>query len=98
MGPALTYARRYALFTLVGIAGEDDLDAPDLQAPAAQKQGPEQAAAQGHESGVSARPGLCGPFFSCRLRSRTPGTPPFFGNRDIFNKNREGDKARKGNY
>jgi len=29
-GAALTYARRYALFTLVGIAGEDDLDAPDL--------------------------------------------------------------------
>ena len=32
MGSALTYARRYALFTLVGIAGEDDLDAPDLSA------------------------------------------------------------------
>src|SRR5215211_5275637 len=30
MGSALTYARRYALFTLVGIAGEDDLDAPAL--------------------------------------------------------------------
>ena len=30
MGAALTYARRYALFTLVGIAGEDDLDAPEL--------------------------------------------------------------------
>jgi hypothetical protein len=29
MGAALTYARRYALFTLVGIAGEDDLDGPD---------------------------------------------------------------------
>jgi ERF superfamily len=28
MGAALTYGRRYALFTLVGIAGEDDLDAP----------------------------------------------------------------------
>ena len=34
MGAALTYARRYALFALVGIAGEDDLDAPDLNAPA----------------------------------------------------------------
>jgi hypothetical protein len=33
MGAALTYARRYALFTLVGIAGEDDLDAPDLIGP-----------------------------------------------------------------
>jgi hypothetical protein len=33
MGAALTYARRYALFTLVGIAGEDDLDAPNLVTP-----------------------------------------------------------------
>jgi hypothetical protein len=33
MGAAVTCARRYALFTLVGIAGEDDLDAPDLVAP-----------------------------------------------------------------
>jgi ERF superfamily len=30
MGAALSYARRYALFALVGIAGEDDLDAPDI--------------------------------------------------------------------
>ena len=36
MGAALTYARRYALFTLVGIAGEDDLDAPDLAKPTSQ--------------------------------------------------------------
>jgi ERF superfamily protein len=35
MGAALTYARRYALFTLVGIAGEDDIDALDLNAPTA---------------------------------------------------------------
>jgi hypothetical protein len=33
MGAALTYARRYALFTLVGIAGDDDIDAPDIGAP-----------------------------------------------------------------
>jgi hypothetical protein len=33
MGAALTYARRYALFTLVGIAGDDDVDAPDLITP-----------------------------------------------------------------
>ena len=33
MGAALTYARRYGLFTLVGIAGEDDIDAPDLALP-----------------------------------------------------------------
>jgi hypothetical protein len=34
MGAALTYARRYALFALAGIAGEDDLDAPDLHVAA----------------------------------------------------------------
>ena len=39
MGAALTYARRYALFTLVGIAGEDDLDAPDLPTTGAQRRG-----------------------------------------------------------
>ncbi|MDT4740725.1 ERF family protein [Bradyrhizobium sp. WYCCWR 12699] len=39
MGSALTYARRYALFALVGIAGEDDLDAPDVatESPVAPK-------------------------------------------------------------
>src|ERR1700727_2069090 len=37
MGAALTYARRYALFTLVGIAGEDDLDAPDMGGAAGPK-------------------------------------------------------------
>jgi ERF superfamily len=46
MGAALTYARRYALFTLVGIAGEDDLDAPDLAvcAPAAGGEPPQSQA------------------------------------------------------
>jgi ERF superfamily len=39
MGAALTYARRYALLTLVGITGEDDLDAPDLVAPTARSRG-----------------------------------------------------------
>jgi hypothetical protein len=42
MGAALTYARRYALFTLVGIAGEDDLDAPDLIAPSTPSPGTEE--------------------------------------------------------
>jgi hypothetical protein len=41
MGAALTYARRYALFALVGIAGEDDLDAPDLNALAPAEAGKE---------------------------------------------------------
>src|SRR5262249_25376110 len=33
MGTALTYARRYSLFALVGITGEDDLDTPDAKDP-----------------------------------------------------------------
>jgi hypothetical protein len=40
LGAALTYARRYALFTLVGIAGEDDLDAPSLGAIPIPNSGP----------------------------------------------------------
>ena len=53
MGAALTYARRYALFTLVGIAGEDDLDAPDLAAPTNQTFGSERRTikANGHFNG-----------------------------------------------
>jgi ERF superfamily len=50
MGAALTYARRYALFALVGIAGEDDLDAPDLITPAvpdAKTEHPEKARLNG---------------------------------------------------
>ena len=43
MGAALTYARRYALFTLVGIAGEDDLDAPDLATPTNRAPAPEKS-------------------------------------------------------
>jgi len=43
MGAALTYARRYSLFALVGLAGEDDLDAPSDLA-ASERDG----SAQGH--------------------------------------------------
>ena len=32
MGAALSYARRYCLFTIVGLAGEDDVEPPDLHA------------------------------------------------------------------
>ena len=48
MGAALTYARRYALFTLVGIAGEDDLDAPDLLPPEQQASTPNEPKARGN--------------------------------------------------
>jgi ERF superfamily len=44
MGAALTYARRFALFALVGIAGEDDLDAPDLPTAEITEHGPENSA------------------------------------------------------
>jgi ERF superfamily len=55
MGAALTYARRYALFTLVGIAGEDDLDAPDIACGPMPRNGLEgwrdRSAAQARDSG-----------------------------------------------
>jgi ERF superfamily protein len=63
MGAALTYARRYALFALVGIAGEDDVDAPDLHA-AVSDIGPERPGAnsggplhsRGHDQQATSRP------------------------------------------
>jgi hypothetical protein len=48
---ALTYARRYALFTLVGIAGEDDLDAPDLCSPGSSSTAPPPARSIGNGRG-----------------------------------------------
>jgi ERF superfamily len=48
MSAALTYARRYALFTLVGIAGEDDLDAPDLISPSRPTSGRERRPNRGN--------------------------------------------------
>jgi hypothetical protein len=69
MGAALTYARRYALFTLVGIAGEDDLDAPDLSTvPKAEVELP-RADYQTQSDGHSARPVLA-PDESATLRDR----------------------------
>ena len=60
IGAALTYARRYALFTLVGIAGEDDLDAPDLTTPRQQPLGPERPkpGGNGQLNGGHSRPAL----------------------------------------
>jgi hypothetical protein len=63
LGAALTYARRYALFTLVGIAGEDDLDAPDLPtagpSPEAHKNlaRPEQGAAESDQPAIELKSG-----------------------------------------
>ena len=58
VGAALTYARRYALFALVGIAGEDDLDAPDLGAdpnPAAELPRPSDDRRQSNEQAAATR-------------------------------------------
>src|SRR5260221_4854325 len=72
MGAALTYARRYGLFTLVGIAGEDDLDAPDLNDPrsgAAITQSPSTVIAAARPPHVGNRPANAGP-------NRRPAPPP----------------------
>jgi hypothetical protein len=76
MGAALTYARRYSLFSLVGIAGEDDLDAPDLAGQ------PGDGAAQvgnrpdrGKPNGGGAAGTPVGNL-SAFAKSRKPWTPP----------------------
>jgi hypothetical protein len=73
MGAALTYARRYALFTLVGIAGEDDLDAPDLEAaPKAgtdRPSGPDGKKPSGHALAD-------GPFPAAGARRKSPLARP----------------------
>jgi ERF superfamily len=56
MGAALTYARRYGLFTLVGIAGEDDLDAPDIATPVSQKPEPAKPKPSKHKANGSGPP------------------------------------------
>jgi hypothetical protein len=72
MGAALTYARRYALFTLVGIAGEDDLDAPDLCYPGSSSAAtpPARSAGNGRGSafGKATPPVLLGATLSASLR------------------------------
>jgi hypothetical protein len=78
MGAALTYARRYALFTLVGIAGEDDLDAPDLMTPSAPTSEPEKPRGHGNSGALN------GQYWNNRAQQRGPGgyagsgrKPPF---------------------
>jgi hypothetical protein len=68
MGAALTYARRYALFTMVGIAGEDDLDAPDVtnEQPKADKAADARLGSGGGEA----------PVRSSQPRTVNPNIPP----------------------
>jgi ERF superfamily len=76
MGAALTYARRYALFTLVGIAGEDDLNAPDLCDRAASSSSALDCLStrnQGRPTIPSRRPG------NGRIRSAAPGAGALLG-------------------
>src|SRR5271169_4945929 len=78
MGAALTYARRYALFTLVGIAGEDDLDAPDLAgqpAEGAPKAGNGFDRGKVNGSGAARTLGAAGTL-GAFAKNRKPWTPP----------------------
>jgi hypothetical protein len=70
MGAALTYARRYALFTMVGIAGEDDLDAPDIA-------NDEPKGAKKAEVGVASNSGFQpASYRSSQSRTGEPATQP----------------------
>jgi ERF superfamily len=78
MGAALTYARRYALFTLVGIAGEDDLDAPDLAgqpAEGAPKAGNGFDQGKVNGSGAAVTVGTAGTL-GAFSKNRKPWVPP----------------------
>lgn len=72
MGAALTYARRYALFALVGIAGEDDLDAPDVVTGPPTTTGPQAAPDPKGKStsSVQNRPPVLSPERSAELLDR----------------------------
>jgi hypothetical protein len=80
LGAALTYARRYALFTLVGIAG-DDLDAPDLSladAPSASPNGPlrgDEDAGGLHNLSPTQTAGRPSQVLKRRTRPQRPGPP-----------------------
>ena len=79
MGAALTYARRYALFTLVGIAGEDDVDAPDLLPPEQQASGSEKPKGNGSLNGgqhQSASPAAARSALKTRLAPVAPALGP----------------------
>ena len=80
MGAALTYARRYALFTLVGIAGEDDLDAPDLNlVPSAPVLRPrDQANGHAQTGGLANRPAKTIPQIGASKPSPAPVDRPQF--------------------
>ena len=67
-GSSATYARRYALFTMVGIAGEDDLDAPDVTNDRAEGRKAIATGVDPSAAPASVRPG--------QFRTRNPTTPP----------------------
>src|SRR5271169_5516724 len=72
MGAALTYARRYALFTRVGIAGEDDLDAPDLGGHPGENAPKAGNGMDGGKLNGAGAAGTLGAF----AKGRKPWTPP----------------------
>ena len=76
MGAALTYARRYALFTLVGIAGEDDLDAPDIATPATQRPEPANPKASSRKTNGSVPPTVARPATKLRKDQETRPAKP----------------------
>ncbi len=75
MGAALTYARRYALFTLVGIAGEDDLDAPDLVAPAGPATGTDNPDISNRNGRLNGNQGQGGPRTPVRRHGKNFSIP-----------------------
>jgi hypothetical protein len=75
MGAALTYARRYALFALVRVAGEDDLDAPDAVAAPQTPPGPQAPLGSNGKAakGLPRRPPVLDARHSAEVRQRLLG-------------------------
>ena len=74
MGAALTYARRYALFTLIGIAGEDDLNAPDLNIESTRPQDSSAAAESGTINSVKPNTNSVSTAATQRARGKRRGS------------------------
>jgi hypothetical protein len=88
MGAALTYARRYALFTLVGIAGENDLDAPDLDAAPQSPAGPSNALPNGRGLNGAPAPTVPSPESRRRVQGPRPARPTLSANESAIERDR----------
>ena len=78
-GRGADHARRYALFTLVGIAGEDDLDAPNLAAPTQSTSGQQKPRGHGKLNGGHEHPSQRAKMGRSGKDRSSSAAPPMLG-------------------